>query len=113
MSDPTDICNWNQEDDEYSTYETDCGQAFVLNRDEILLLLRATSRKSGKTLVGHPFVEECAHENMGVIEDAEGDLDESRLTRYFTTYDCPDCGYNAESPPPGWLPPFDEPTDDD
>jgi len=25
------ICNWSQEDDEYGTWETDCGKAFIIN----------------------------------------------------------------------------------
>ena len=24
-------CNWSQEDDEYGSWETDCGQSFILN----------------------------------------------------------------------------------
>ena len=27
----TDICNWNQYDDEYGSYEADCGMEFELN----------------------------------------------------------------------------------
>ena len=45
---------------------------------------------------------DCEHENMRVIQDAEGDLGEAHLTRHFVTYYCPDCDYEAESPPDGW-----------
>ncbi len=58
-------------------------------------------------------MEECDHRNLSVIDDAEGNLDEARLTRHFTLYDCPDCEYAAESPPPGWEPDFEEPYDPD
>lgn len=53
--------------------------------------------------------EECDHRNMGVLDDAEGDMDEAHLTRHFTIYDCPDCAYCSESPPIGWEAPFEEP----
>ena len=47
----------------------------------------------------------CKHEFLRVEKDAEGDLSEARLTRYFTSYYCPDCDYEAETPPDGWEPP--------
>ena len=53
--------------------------------------------------------EECDHRNMGVIHDAEGDLYEAHLIRYFTLYDCPDCTYCSEVPPRGWEASFEEP----
>lgn len=52
-------------------------------------------------------MSDCEHKNLEVTEDAEGNLDEARLTRYFTDYRCPDCGYYAEVPPKGWEPMFD------
>ena len=57
-------------------------------------------------------MSDCEHKNLEVTEDAEGNLDEARLTRYFTDYRCPDCGYYAEVPPKGWEPMFDG-TDED
>ncbi len=57
--------------------------------------------------------ESCKHLHMQVIPNAEGDLSEERLTRRFTTYYCPDCDYEAESPPLGWEPNFDEPYEDE
>jgi len=53
----------------------------------------------------------CDHPHLQVIPNAEGDLTEARLTRTFTTYRCDDCGYEAESPPPGWEPDLEEPYD--
>jgi len=113
MSGLTDTCNWDQEDDEYAAFETDCGNSFVMGDGVDDYDWLKFCCYCGKRAVAHPWGEGCKHPNMGVIPDAEGDLDEKRLTRHFTTYDCPDCGYNAESPPQGWLPPFDEPTDGD
>lgn len=57
--------------------------------------------------------ETCKHENMEITDDAEGDLSEARLTRKFTDYNCPDCEYSAESPPPGWEPDLDIPYNPD
>jgi len=56
--------------------------------------------------------DECDHRNLQVTEDAEGDLDEQHLTRLYTDYYCPDCGYAAETPPTGWEAPFVEPDED-
>jgi hypothetical protein len=47
----------------------------------------------------------CKHEFLQVIPNAEGDLGEAHLTRHFTTYYCPDCDYEAEEPPEGWVEP--------
>jgi len=55
----------------------------------------------------------CEHPNLEVTANAEGDLDEPALTRRFTSYYCPDCDYESESPPPGWEPDFEEPYDPD
>ena len=53
----------------------------------------------------------CKHEFLQVIPDWEGNPDVPYGTRKFTTYYCPDCDYNAEQPPDGWEPDFDEPED--
>ena len=51
---------------------------------------------------------ECKHENLRVINDYEGyGPGEPHLTRYFTTYYCPDCDYDDEVPPPGWEPDYE------
>jgi len=50
-----DACNWKQEDDDWGTYETDCGGSFNI--------IDGTPQDNGfkyccycgKTLVGHPF----------------------------------------------------------
>jgi len=54
--------------------------------------------------------EQCPHENLEVSKDYEGyGPGEPHLTRYFTRYYCPDCDYDAEWPPEGWEPDFNEP----
>lgn len=55
---PDEICNWNQEDDDWGSYETDCGQSFNLTDgtpDDNNLKFCCFC---GKALVGHPFVWE-------------------------------------------------------
>ena len=51
-------CNWNQYDDEYSSYETDCGQSFVLNEGTPGDNGLKFCCYCGKPLIGHEFVEE-------------------------------------------------------
>lgn len=57
-------------------------------------------------------MSDCKHPNLQARPDYEGDGTERRLTRYFTTYYCPDCDLEAESPPPGWEPDVEPPDDD-
>lgn len=70
-----EICNWNQYDDEYASYETDCGQSFVLNEGSPADNRMKFCCYCGKQLVGHEFVEEIDEpdDDPGPIIDRDCD----------------------------------------
>lgn len=104
----TGTCNWHQEDDEYGSYETDCGQAFVLNE--------GTPEENGfkhccycsKLLVGHPFQEECNHQ-WQFIRDWGGNPDIPNGTFDASKYYCPECDTETTERPDGFEESFEEP----
>ena len=48
-------CNWNQYDDEYGSYETDCGHGYVINEGSPTENGMKFCPFCGRTLLGHPF----------------------------------------------------------
>lgn len=58
------ICNWHQEDDEYGTWEGDCGSSFNLNEGTPSDNQMKFCCYCGKKLVEHPFVEDVIDEHQ-------------------------------------------------
>jgi hypothetical protein len=63
------VCYWNQEDDEYGSYETDCGSAFIMTEGTPSDNDMKFCCYCGKKMVDRPFNDDEAY-----AEDADREM---------------------------------------